>query len=160
MSSLNQVSIIGNVGKDPEVRRFQNGNEVASFSVACSEKWKDKETGEVKERTDWIPVAVFAPGLVKVVRDYVSKGSKVFIQGRFQTRKWQDKEGQDRYTTEVVLNFDGKIVLLGGRGGAGERDEGRGYDDSPRRQNRASEAPRGSGGMPAVADDLDDEVPF
>jgi single-strand DNA-binding protein len=112
MSSLNKIMLIGNVGNDPEIKTFDNGNEVANFSIATSEKWKDKTTGEQKEKTYWHNVAVFG-GLVNVVKNYVKKGTKLYVEGASQTRKWQDNEGNDRYTTEVVLNgFNSNLILL------------------------------------------------
>ena len=117
MSSLNQANLIGRVGKDPEVRSFQNGGQVATFSLATSDTWKDKTTGERQERTEWHTVAVFSEGLVKIVERYVSKGDRIFVQGALQTRKWQDKDGNDRYSTEVVLRgFGGQIILLSDKG--------------------------------------------
>ena len=111
--SVNKVILVGNVGQDPEVRQFQNGGQVASFSLATSETWKDKNTGERKEKTEWHRVSVFSEGLVRVVQNYIKKGSKLYIEGQLETRKWQDKDGQDRYTTEVVLRgFDGTLTMI------------------------------------------------
>lgn len=150
MASLNRVELIGNLGKDPETRSLQNGGTVVSFSIACSESWKDKQTGERKERTEWINVVCFNEGLGKVGAQYLRKGSKVYVSGRFQTRKWQDQSGTDRYSTEVVMQaYGGELILLDSAKG-GDREE----------------APRGNGGAsnrhpPASAmDDLDDDVPF
>lgn len=115
MSSLNKVILIGNLGKAPEIRSMQSGNRVCNLALATSEKWKDKKTGEQKEKTEWHRVTVFSDGLVDVIDRYVNKGDKIYIEGKLQTRKWQDKSGNDRYTTEVVLNgFDGKLIMLGG----------------------------------------------
>jgi single-strand DNA-binding protein len=114
--SLNKAIVIGNLGKDPEIRSFQNGGRAASFSVATSESWKDKETGERKERTEWHRVSVVNDGLVTVVEKYLRKGSKVYVEGRMETRKWTDRDGIERYTTEVVLRpFSGELVMLEGR---------------------------------------------
>ena len=111
--SLNRVQLIGNLGRDPEVRTFNNGNKVCNFSVACSESWKDRNTGERREKTEWVNVAIFSEGLVRVCEQYLRKGSKVYVEGKFQTRKWQDQSGQDRYSTEVVIQgFGGQILML------------------------------------------------
>ena len=114
--SLNKAIVIGNLGKDPEIRTFQNGGRAASFSVATSESWKDKETGERKERTEWHRVSVVNDGLVTVVEKYLRKGSKVYVEGRMETRKWTDRDRIERYTTEVVLRpYSGELVMLEGR---------------------------------------------
>jgi len=125
---LNRVQIVGNLGRDPEVRTFQNGNKVANLNVACSESWKDKNTGEKKERTEWINVAVFTPHIVAEIERRFKKGSTVLIEGKLQTRKWQDKNGNDRYTTEVVVQGYGpRADLLAPREQAGGRsDDGQG----------------------------------
>ena len=116
--SLNKVMLIGNLGADPEIRSFQNGGKVANLRIATSETWKDRNTGERQERTEWHTVAIFSEGLVGVVERYLKKGSKVYVEGQLQTRKWQDQNGQDRYSTEVVLRpFTGNLTLLDGRGG-------------------------------------------
>lgn len=135
--SLNQCNFIGNLGRDPEVRSFQNGGKVCNLRLAVSETWKDKNTGERKERTEWVSVAIFSEGLARVAEQYLRKGSKVFISGKMQTRKWQDQSGQDRYSTEVVLQgFDAKLVMLdgpqgqsGGQQGNSQQDQSRGYGD-------------------------------
>ena len=115
-ASLNRVTLIGNVGKAPEVRTFPNGGKVVSFRLACSETWKDKTTGEAKDRTEWVTVSVYSDGLAKVAESYVSTGSRVYVEGKLETRKWQDQAGQDRYSTEVALRgFDGKLMLLSDR---------------------------------------------
>lgn len=117
MSSLNQATIIGNVGNDPEIRSLDGGTRLANFSIATSEKWKDKNTGEAKERTEWHRVVCWNEGLVGVIEKYVTKGTKVMVQGQLQTRKWE-KDGQDHYSTEIVLTgFDAKLILLGSSGG-------------------------------------------
>ena len=116
MASLNKCMFIGNVGRDPEVRSTQDGKEIANFSLACSESWKDKNSGERKEKTEWIRVSVFNAGLVGVVKNYVKKGSKIYIEGSLQTRKWTDKDGVEKYSTEVVLqNYGGQLILLGSK---------------------------------------------
>jgi len=118
MASVNKVTILGNVGKDPEIRSFPNGGRVASFSVATSEIWKDKNSGEKKERTEWHKISVLNDALVGVVEKYVKKGSKVYIEGQLETRKWQDKDGVEKYSTEIVLRpYSGEIVLLDSRNG-------------------------------------------
>ncbi len=143
--SVNKVILVGNLGKDPEVRTFQNGGSVCNFSVATSENWKDKSTGERREKTEWHNVAIFTEGLIKVAQQYLKKGSKVYIEGQLETRKWQDKEGRDRYTTEVALrNFSSAMVMLDGR-----RDGGGDYG--------ARESLPASGGQ---SFELDDEIPF
>ncbi|GAA3802144.1 hypothetical protein GCM10022600_25400 [Qipengyuania pelagi] len=124
--SLNKVMLIGNLGQDPEVRSFQNGGKVCNLRIATSEQWKDRNTGERQERTEWHTVAIFSEGLINVCENYLKKGSKVFIEGKLQTRKWQDQNGQDRYSTEVVLRgFDGTLTMLDGPGG-GQRGGGGG----------------------------------
>ena len=117
---LNQVNVIGNLGADPEIRSLNNGDKVAILRVAVSERWKDKNTGERKEKTEWVSVVVFG-NLVGVIEQYVRKGSKVYVSGKLQTRKWQDQSGQDRYSTEVVLQgFDAKLIMLDSRGDNGQ----------------------------------------
>lgn len=149
MASLNQCSFIGNLGKDPEIKSMQSGDKVANFSVACSETWKDKATGEKKERTDWIPVVVWGP-LAGVVERFLRKGSKVFVQGKFKTRKWQDQSGNDRYSTEIVLQGPGCVLTMldGAKQGEGQ---------SSRREPDGS---RGSPPQNSFSDDLDDDIPF
>ncbi len=152
--SVNKVILVGNLGKDPEVRAFQNGGSVCHFSVATSENWKDRNTGERREKTEWHNVAIFSEGLVKVAQQYLKKGSMVYLEGQLETRKWQDKEGKDRYTTEVVLRqFNSTLVLLDRREGAGGGDYG-GRDAIP--------ASGGSGGGAGGGQsfELDDEIPF
>ena len=144
MASLNKVTLIGNIGKDPEIRSTQGGQEIASFSLACSESWRDKSTGERKDRTEWINVVVFNESLVGIVRQYVKKGSKLYIEGAFQTRKWTDKDKVDRYTSEVVLQaFNSKIILLDGKVES---------DSSANNQTKQSAY--------VSDDDIDDEIPF
>jgi single-strand DNA-binding protein len=137
MSSLNEATLIGHVGKDVEVKHMQDGRAVANLSLATTETWKDKQTGEKKERTEWHRIVIFNEGLAKVAEAYVKKGSKIFIRGAIQTRKWQDKDGADRYSTEIVLQqFRGELILLDSKPAPQEKE--------PARQR----AP------------LDDEVPF
>ncbi len=163
--SVNKVILVGNLGKDPEVRTFQNGDKVVSFSIATSESWKDRNTGERKEKTEWHNISVLNKGLVTVCENYLRKGSKVYVEGQLETRKWQDQNGNDRYTTEVVLRpFRGELTMLdnrnsgGGMGNGGFQQDngfGGGYDSAPQQQQVAA------GGMAAApVDDMDDEIPF
>lgn len=148
--SLNKVSLIGRLGKAPEIRTTQDGREIANFSVATSEHWKDKTTGEKKEKTEWHKVVVFQPGLVNIVKSYVKQGSKIYLEGSLQTRKWQDKGGQDKYTTEIVLQgFHCTLVLLDSK--KEEKEEG--YSEEPNTSNM-SYMPSDTGTL------LDDEIPF
>jgi single-strand DNA-binding protein len=156
--SVNKVILVGNVGQDPEVRQFQNGGQVASFSLATSETWKDKNTGERREKTEWHRIAVFSEGLVRVVQNYVKKGSKLYVEGQLETRKWQDKDGQDRYTTEVVLRgFNSTLTMLDSAtvqgGGGGRRWSATRMVDM--REPRQMEGPRQD-----FSQDMDDEIPF
>lgn len=170
--SVNQVTLLGHLGKDPEIRRTQGGNVVASFSVATSESWRDRNSGERKEKTEWHNVVVWSEGLAKVTEDYLNKGSKVLVQGKLQTRQWE-KDGQKHYTTEVVLQgFDAKLVLLDGRGDGGgrrDRDDDRGRDDraprgrdDDRGRNRNDDrgGGRSNGGGSSFSRDMDDDIPF
>jgi single-strand DNA-binding protein len=169
--SLNKVMLIGNLGADPEIRSFQNGGKVANLRIATSEQWKDRNTGERQERTEWHTVAIFSEGLVNVVERFLKKGSKVYIEGKLQTRKWQDQNGQDRYSTEVVLRgFDGTLTMLdgpqGGSGGGGGGQRGGGYGggsagggSSGGDQGGWNQGGDGSGGG-SNYDDLDDDIPF
>ncbi len=164
--SVNKVILVGNLGKDPESRSFQNGGKVVSFSVATSESWKDKNSGDRKDRTEWHNVSIFSEGLARVAEQYLKKGSKVYLEGQLETRKWQDKDGNDRYTTDVVLrNFNSSMVLLDSReggGGGGSRGGGSdwGQEEAPR-GNFGGGAARGGGSRPSAFDsDLDDDVPF
>ena len=162
--SLNKVTLIGNLGNDPEVRSFSNGGEVCNLSVATTESWKDKATGEKKEKTEWHRVSVFSPGLVNVCKNYLKKGSKVYLEGALETRSWE-QDGQKKYSTEVVLKgFDSKMIMLDGR----NQSSGGGFNDN---QGSYSQAPAGGamgGGMsggqanaaPAPIDELEDEIPF
>ena len=160
--SVNKVILVGNLGRDPEVRSFQNGGKVCNLRIATSENWKDKNTGERREKTEWHSVAIFSEGLVRVCEQYLRKGSKVYIEGQLQTRKWQDQSGQDRYSTEVVLQgFNGTLIMLDGRGEGGGgygggSGGGGGYADD--RSGGYGGGPSGPG--PAPANDLDDEIPF
>lgn len=174
--SVNKVILVGNLGRDPEVRSFQNGGKVVNLRIATSESWRDKQSGERKERTEWHSVAIFSEPLAKIAEQYLKKGSKVYIEGTLETRKWQDQSGADRYTTEVVLRpYRGELTLLDGReggggGGGSYGDErGGGQEEAPRSGGSGggsrggySDAPArgGYGGAPAGRGDIDDEIPF
>ncbi|QPC98185.1 single-stranded DNA-binding protein [Qipengyuania soli] len=172
--SLNKVMLIGNLGADPEIRSFQNGGKVANLRIATSETWKDRNTGERQERTEWHTVAIFSEGLVGVVERFLRKGSKVYIEGSLQTRKWQDQNGQDRYSTEVVIRgMNGTLTMLdgpqggsggggGGQRGGGSWDQGGGSQQSGGSDNWRSGGGQGSGGSGGGSnyDDLDDDIPF
>lgn len=155
--SLNKVTLIGNLGNDPEVRSFSNGGEVCNLSVATTESWKDKATGEKKEKTEWHRVSVFSPGLVNVCKNYLKKGSKVYLEGALETRSWE-QDGQKKYSTEVVLKgFDAKMIMLDARGQSGGASAG-GFNDN---QSGYSAQPAGaSNAAPAPIDELEDEIPF
>jgi single-strand DNA-binding protein len=162
--SVNKVILIGNLGKDPEVRRLNSGDQVVSFPVATSETWRDKNSGERKERTEWHNVVIFNENLGKVAEQYCKKGTKVYLEGQLQTRKWQDQSGNDRYTTEVVLQrFRGELQLLDSRGGADRDsfpDEGGGRSSSFNRAAGSERRPALSGGGGAGAGPIDDDIPF
>ena len=168
--SVNKVILIGNLGRDPEVRSFQNGGKVCNLRIATSENWKDKNTGERREKTEWHSVAIFQEGLVRIAEQYLRKGSKVYIEGQLQTRKWQDQSGQDKYSTEIVLQgYGGTLTMLDGRDGGGvgaPSGGGSGYDN---RQDGGydsgydsgySGGPAQGGGTSAPSRDVDDEIPF
>jgi single-strand DNA-binding protein len=171
--SLNKVMLIGNLGADPEIRTFGNGGKVANLRIATSEQWKDKNTGERKEKTEWHTVAIFSDGLVGVAERYLKKGSKVFIEGKLQTRKWQDQNGQDRYSTEIVIQgLGGTLTMLDGApgagggmgGGGGGRSGGGSYGGGGGYGGGGSGSGGGFGGGPSGGsggyDDLDDDIPF
>ena len=160
--SLNKVMLIGNLGADPEIRSFQNGGRVANLRIATSETWKDRNTGERQERTEWHTVAIFSEGLVNVCENYLRKGSKVYVEGQLQTRKWQDQSGQDRYSTEVVLRgYNGTLTMLDGRGegggGGGGGRSGGGYGGGGGQGGGFGGGSQGGG---SNYDDLDDDIPF
>ncbi|WP_121631835.1 single-stranded DNA-binding protein [Tropicibacter alexandrii] len=172
--SVNKVIIVGNLGRDPEVRTFQNGGKVCNLRIATSENWKDRNTGERRERTEWHSVAIFSEPLARIAEQYLRKGSKVYIEGQLETRKWQDQNGQDRYSTEVVLRpYRGELTLLDGRGeggggqgggsgggygggGGGGYDDRGGYDEG----GYGGGSGGGSGPSRAPSRDIDDEIPF
>ncbi len=185
--SVNKVIIVGNLGRDPEVRSFQNGGKVVNLRIATSETWRDRNSGERKERTEWHSVAIFSEPLAKIAEQYLRKGSKVYIEGALETRKWQDQSGQDRYTTEIVLRpFRGELTLLDGRGEGGQGGGG-GYDDqggsygggggdyeggsggggrggfgggSQGGRGGYGGGSQGGGGSGGTRNDMDDEIPF
>lgn len=153
--SVNKVIIIGNLGRDPEVRSFPNGGKVCNLRIATSERWKDRNSGESREKTEWHSVAIFSEPLVRIAEQYLKKGSTVYIEGQLETRKWQDQSGADRYTTEVVLRpYKGELTMLGGRGDSGGSGSSSGYD---RDEGYSSGQSRSS---LSGASDLDDEIPF
>jgi len=175
--SVNKVILIGNLGRDPEVRSFQNGGKVCNLRIATSENWKDRNTGERREKTEWHTVAIFNEGLVRIAEQYLRKGSKVYLEGQLETRKWQDQSGQDRYSTEVVLrNYGGTLTMLdgrdgggggggggygGGQGGGGDYGGG-GYDSGQGGGGGYDSGPgsSGGGGGGGSSRDIDDEIPF
>ena len=151
--SVNKVILVGNLGRDPEIRTFQNGGRVASFSIATSENWKDKATGEKKERTEWHRISVLNEALVGVVERYVKKGSKLYIEGQLETRKWTDKDGAEKYSTEVVLRpYRGELTMLDSAGGG--RSIAGSPDDTP------SFGPSAGSNQNNAAPELDDSIPF
>ncbi|WP_310496560.1 single-stranded DNA-binding protein [Sandarakinorhabdus sp.] len=170
MAGVNKVILVGRLGKDPESKSFGNGGSVVKFSLATSETWRDKQSGERKEKTEWHNVVIFNEALGKIAAQYLRKGSEVYLEGAIETRKWQDQSGADRYTTEIVLaRFRGELALLGGRdggGGGGSRDSG-GEDFGGAPSGGFGGPPAGGFGAPAGGkrpgafdDDLDDDVPF
>ncbi len=164
--SVNKVILIGNLGRDPEIRSTQDGTRIANLSVATSESWRDKASGERKERTEWHRVVVFNDRLVDVIEKYLKKGAKVYLEGALQTRKWTDNSGQERYTTEVVLQrYRGELTMLDGRGGGGGASESYGEEAPAEEYASAGGGGRGGGGAPraerrAPVQELDDEIPF
>lgn len=159
--SVNKVILIGNLGADPEIRRTQDGRPIANLRLATSESWRDKNTGERREKTEWHRVVIFNEGLCRIVEQYLRKGSKVYIEGQLQTRKWEDQSGQERYTTEVVLQgFNSALTMLDARGGGGGMGEGEGEGAS----NYSSGGDFGQtgpvGGGKTFDKELDDEIPF
>ena len=156
---INKVILVGNLGADPETRYMPSGGAVTNLSIATSESWKDKQTGEQKDRTEWHKVAMFNR-LAEVAAEYLRKGSQVYIEGKIRTRKWQDKDGNDRYTTEVIAD---EMQMLGGRGGAGGGSGGGNYGGGSGgggNQGGGSNAPSGGGQSAPPADDFDDDIPF
>jgi single-strand DNA-binding protein len=162
--SVNKVILIGNLGADPEIRHTQDGRAIANLRVATSESWRDKSSGERREKTEWHRVVIFNENLAKIAEQYLKKGSKVYIEGSIQTRKWEDQQGQERYTTEIVLQgFNGQLTMLDGRrdgAGAGEADQRGGGDFG--RSGPFTGGGKGGGGKGGASFDkeLDDEIPF
>jgi single-strand DNA-binding protein len=163
MSSFNQVIVIGNLGQDPEIKSFQNGDRIANFSLATSESWTDKQSGERRERTEWHRVVIQGDGLVRVVESYLRKGGKVMVRGKLQTRKWTDSSGTERYATEIVVGVRGELVMLGAAQGIRGQQEnegspaGGGAAGSGAGQAAADRVAKQRDGMP---DYMDDDVPF
>ncbi|MGF6176935.1 single-stranded DNA-binding protein [Ensifer sp. 4252] len=174
--SVNKVILVGNVGADPEIRRTQDGRPIANLRIATSETWRDRNSGERREKTEWHTVVVFNEGLCKVVEQYVKKGAKLYIEGALQTRKWQDQTGNDRYSTEIVLQgFNSTLTMLDGRGEGGGSGASRGgssdfggyddYEQQPRQSSGGGRSGGGQGGQGGQAGgnfsrDLDDDIPF
>lgn len=157
--SVNKVILVGNLGADPEVRNFPNGGKVCNLSIATSENWKDRNTGERRERTEWHRVAIFSEPLVRVAEQFLRKGSKVYIEGQLETRKWQDQSGADRYSTEVVLRpYRSELTMLDARGEGGVGSVGYGNDMGGGYSDYGNSAPAPS--APSSSRDLDDEIPF
>ena len=161
--SVNKVILVGNLGQDPEIRSFQNGGKVANLRIATSETWKDRNSGERRERTEWHTIAIYSEPLVRVAEQFLKKGSKVYVEGQLETRKWQDQQGNDRYSTEVALRpFRSELHMLDGRGagGGGGRDEGGhgggGYGGGYSQGGGQASGGQSSGGRP----DFDDDIPF
>lgn len=148
--TVNKVIIVGNLGQDPEVKSFQNGGRICNLRIATSESWKDKATGEKKERTEWHSVTIQGDGLVGIAERYLKKGSKVYIEGKLQTRKWQDQSGADRYSTEVVVGMGGALTMLDGPQGG----------NSNKSENQANSGGNGGFAGNSNQDDLDDDIPF
>lgn len=154
MSSVNKVTLVGNLGQDPEVHEMKSGDKVVNLSLATSEGWKDKESGERKERTEWHRVVLFNQGLAKVAENYLKKGSKIYIEGQLETRKWTDQSGVDKYSTEVVLRpYRGELVMLG------EKKEGS-FESKEVHQPVAAVGGAAVAAAPVVEDDLEDVIPF
>ncbi len=160
--SVNKVILVGNLGADPEVRTMQSGDKLVNLSVATSETWRDRQSGERREKTEWHRVVIFNENLAKVAEQYLRKGSKVYLEGALQTRKWQDQNGQDRYSTEVVLQkYRGELTMLDGRndrqGGDAGYGQGGGYAGG---QGGGQSMPQDRGPAPAISSDIDDDIPF
>jgi len=155
--SVNKVILVGNLGADPEIRSTQDGREIANLRVATSESWRDKNTGERKDKTEWHRVVIFSPGLVNVVKNYMKKGAKLYIEGALQTRKWQDQSGNDRYSTEIVLQgFNSTITMLDNRGGG--NDNSGGYSNNS--NDQSSSGSQSGNSQEFAVEELDDEIPF
>jgi single-strand DNA-binding protein len=158
--SINKVILVGNLGKDPEIRATQDGREIASFSIATSDNWKDKNTGERKEKTEWHRIVVFQPGLVDIVKRYIKKGSKLYVEGALQTRKWVDNNGQDRYSTEVVIQgFNGNLTMLDTNNSGNFQAPSNNSEFAPDTTSTKNNNNTGSSNNFA-SDDFDDDIPF
>ena len=154
VGSVNKVILLGNLGRDPEIRSMQNGNKMANFSIATSKRWKDKSTQEQKEKTSWHNIVVFGDGLVDIVEKYVKKGSKIYVEGELQTRKWQDQEGKDRYTTEVILQgFNSNLTLLDSRNNNNSQEQ---IESNPEPNNTSENDLQNN----QSGNDSDDDIPF
>lgn len=165
--SVNKVILVGNLGADPEIRRTQDGRPICNLRIATSDNWRDKVTGERREKTEWHRVVIFSEPLCKIAEQYLRKGAKVYLEGQLQTRKWEDKDGQERYSTEVVLQgFNATMTMLDGRAGGGGgapafQEEGSSYNAGPARSSYGGSSGGGSGGGGGdFKKDLDDEIPF
>lgn len=161
--SLNKVTLIGNLGRDPEMRTLNDGSPVVNLAIATSESWKDRQTGERRERTEWHRVVIFNENLARIAQNYLRKGSKVYLEGQLQTRKWQDQSGVEKYTTEIVLQrFRGELVMLDsrGEGGQGSRSPGGDYGAGSYGGDDQGGSQGGGSGDYGPAGDLDDEIPF
>lgn len=165
--SVNKVILLGNLGRDPEVRMTQNNQKIVNLRLATSERWKDRQSGEMRDKTEWHSVVIFNENLADVAERYLRKGSSVYVEGQLQTRKWTDQSGQERYTTEVVISrFKGELTLIGGRGEGGDLGrsddfgDDQGYGGSAPRTGGRSQPSGGRGRQPSIADELDDDIPF
>ena len=161
--SVNKVILIGNLGADPEIRRTQDGRPVGNLRVATTETWRDKQTGERREKTEWHRVVIFSEGLCRIAEQYLHKGSKIYLEGQLQTRKWEDQSGQERYTTEIVIQgFNGVLTMLDSRsqGGAGESRGDYGSSGGDFGRSGPMDRPAQGGGGYSRNEDLDDEIPF
>lgn len=157
--SVNKVILVGNLGADPEIRRTQDGRPIANLRVATSDSWRDKTTGERRERTEWHRVVIFNEGLCRIAEQYLRKGSKIYLEGQLQTRKWEDQSGQERYTTEVVLQgFNSVLTMLDSRAGGGAAEDR--DDDASGGADFGRSGPMEQGGGRRATADLDDEIPF
>ena len=158
--SVNKVILIGNLGADPEIRRTQDGRPIANLRLATSDSWRDRNTGDRRERTEWHKIVIFSEGLCKIAEQYLRKGSKIYVEGQLQTREWEDQSGQKRYTTEVVLqNYNSTLTMLDSRAGGGEgvADRGGGQEFG---RSGPTDRGGGGGGSSRFSDELDDEIPF
>ncbi len=159
--SVNKVILVGNLGKDPEVRSMQSGDRVCNLSIATSESWKDKASGERKERTEWHRVVIFNQNIVTVAENYLKKGAKVYIEGQLETRKWTDKDGAEKYSTEVVLRpFRGELTMLSSKDGGGERSSYQSQDSGANDYGSTSRPAKAAAGGGGRSDDFEDEIPF